>query len=151
MLSGHHADMNTDKTGTHLVTGNLDVVRAAYLAFERGDLTGVFAVLDPDVEVYQSSEVPWGGRYRGQVQVQEFFMKLAAAVDSNVDMERFLDAGDQVVQIGRTRGRARATGKTFDVLEVHVWTVRHGKVVRFEAYVDNPAMLTALMPTRSSI
>lgn len=97
--------MNTDKTGTHLVTGNVDVVRAAYLAFERGDL---------------------------------------AAVDSGVDLERFLDAGDQVVQIGRTRGQARATDKTFDVLEMHVWTVRHGRVVRFEAYVDNPAMLAAL-------
>jgi uncharacterized protein len=136
--------MNTDKTRTHLVTSNLDVVRGAYKAFERGDLPAVFATLAPDVEVYQSSEVPWGGLYRGHVQVQEFFIRLAAAVDSKVGVERFVEAGDQIVQIGRTRGQARATGKTFDVPEVHVWTMRHGKVARFEAYVDHPAMLAAL-------
>ena len=136
--------MNTDKTGTHIVTSNLDVVRGAYAAFERGDLTGVFETLAPDIEVYQSSEVPWGGIYRGHVQVQEFFMKLAATVDSKVGTERFLEAGDRIVQIGRTRGQARATGKRFEVLEVHVWTMRDGKVLRFEAYVDHPAMLAAL-------
>jgi ketosteroid isomerase-like protein len=136
--------MNTDKTGTHIVTSNLDVVRGAYAAFERGDLTGVFATLDPDIEVYQSSKVPWGGTYRGHVEAQEFFMKLAATVDSKVGTERFLEAGDQIVQIGHTRGQARATGKRFEVLEVHVWTMRDGKVLRFEAYVDHPAMLAAL-------
>jgi ketosteroid isomerase-like protein len=136
--------MNTDNTSTHLVTTNLDVVRGVYTAFERSDLAGVLAMLEAEVEVYQSGEVPWGGRYRGHAQVQEFFMKLAAAVESRVSTERFMEAGDQIVQIGRTRGQARATGRTFDVPEVHIWTVRHGKVVRFEAYVDHPVMLAAI-------
>lgn len=140
----HDPGMNTDTTKTHLPTTNLDIIRGGYAAFERGDMATVFAMLDSDVEFYQSNGVPWGGRYRGLAQVQEFFRKLTTAVESTVSTERFVEAGDQVVQIGRTRGQARATAKTFDVLEVHVWTLRHGKVVRFEAYVDQPAMLAAL-------
>lgn len=53
------------ETSTHLATTHLDVIRSAYAAFERGDLATVLAMLEPDVEVYQSSSVPWGGRYRG--------------------------------------------------------------------------------------
>ena len=53
-------------------------------------------------------------------------------------------AGDTVVQIGRTAGTVNATGASFDVQEVHLLTVRDGKVVRFEAHIDTPAMLEAL-------
>jgi ketosteroid isomerase-like protein len=48
------------------------------------------------------------------------------------------------VQTGRTRGTVVANGAAFDVPEVHVWERRAGKVVRFEAYIDTPAMLEAL-------
>jgi uncharacterized protein len=37
-----------------------------------------------------------------------------------------------------------ANGAPFDVAEAHVWELRNGKVVRFRAYIDTPAMLEAL-------
>ncbi len=49
-----------------------------------------------------------------------------------------------MVQIGRTRGRVRATGNEFDVPETHVWTVEDGRVTRFESYIDTPKMREAL-------
>ena len=45
---------------------------------------------------------------------------------------------------GKTAGTVNATGAAFDVDELHLLTVRDGKVVRFEAYIDTPAMLAAL-------
>jgi uncharacterized protein len=38
----------------------------------------------------------------------------------------------------------RATGASFDVPEVHVWELCDGKVVRYQSYIDTPAMLEAL-------
>jgi ketosteroid isomerase-like protein len=58
--------------------------------------------------------------------------------------EIFVDAGDHVVAIGRTRGTVNATGKAFDVPVAHVWTVRDGLVRRVEYYIDDPTMLAAL-------
>ena len=49
-----------------------------------------------------------------------------------------------VVQTGRTRGTVRANGASFDIPEVHVWELRDGKVVRYQVYIDTPAMLDAL-------
>ena len=38
----------------------------------------------------------------------------------------------------------RANGASFDIPEVHVWELRDGKVVRYQVYIDTPAMLDAL-------
>ncbi len=66
-------------------------------------------------------------------------------MESEVEPERLIDDEEgHVVQIGRTRGRVRATGKEFDVPETHVWTVEEGRVIRFESYIDTPKMREAL-------
>jgi ketosteroid isomerase-like protein len=38
----------------------------------------------------------------------------------------------------------RATGVEFDVPEVHIWTIRDGKVAAANFYIDTPLMLEAL-------
>ena len=123
---------------------NVILVRSAYEAFRRGDIQAIFSILDPQIEVYQSDQVPWGGRYRGHAEVGNFFSKLTQAIESKVDPDHFVDADDHVVAVGYTRGRVRATGHEFEVPAVHIWTIRGGKVIRFEAYIDNPKMRSAL-------
>jgi len=125
---------------------NVALVRNAYFALRRGDTRAIFGALDPSVEFSQSLEVPWGGRYKGPQEVGVFLYKLTSAIYSNVDPDQFVDAGDCVVAVGSTRGRALATGKEFEVPAVHVWRVKDGKIFRFEAYIDNPRMLAALRP-----
>lgn len=73
-----------------------------------------------------------------------FASKLLENLDSQVEMEELVEAGDRVVAIGHTRGRVRANQREFDVRAIHVWTLRDGKVIRFEAYIDTPKMLEAL-------
>jgi ketosteroid isomerase-like protein len=41
-------------------------------------------------------------------------------------------------------GTVNASGAAFSIDEVHVFTVADGVIVRFEAYIDTPAMLDAL-------
>jgi uncharacterized protein len=129
-----------------MALSNVDIIRAGYERFARGEMEAVWELLDPDVEFYQSSELPWGGRYKGHAQVRDFLAKLFGSIESKVSPEQFVEAGDQVVEIGHTRGRARSTGKELDVPEVHIWTFANGRVVRFEAYIDHPKMLAALKP-----
>ena len=123
---------------------NVKMLQSGYDAFRRGDLPAIFKLFDPDIEFYQSQAVPWGGRYKGLDQVKEFFHKLTTAIASQVELDHFVDAGDCVVAVGRTRGTVRATGKAFNVPVVHVWRLKDGKAIRFEAYIDHPSMLRAL-------
>jgi ketosteroid isomerase-like protein len=124
---------------------NIELVKSLYAAFFRRDVPFIISKLAPDFEVSQSTEVPWGGTYRGPEGLQQFFSKLTAHLNNaGLPFERFLDAGEDVVVIGRTQGTVKANGKAFDVPLVHVWRIRDGLAVRFSPYIDNPTMLAAL-------
>jgi uncharacterized protein len=125
--------------------GTVEVVRDIYDAFARGDVEAIFGLVHPDAEIYQSDQLPWGGEYRGHEGFGEFLTRLTSTVESKVETGLFIDDEDgHVVQVGRTRGTVRATGREFDVPETHVWTVEGGKAIRYEAYVDTAKMREAL-------
>lgn len=124
----------------------LDVVRANYLALARGDVPALLALSDPEIEIYQSDLVPWGGRRSGHDGLVAFLTAVREHLASEVEPDELFVAGDRVVQVGRTRGTARHTGKPFDAAEVHVWTVRDGLIAGFDAYVDTDELLGALRP-----
>jgi len=100
--------------------------------------------MSEEVEIMQSTELPWGGHYRGHEGVKNFLTKLTEHLDSQVQVERMIDAGDKVAVVGRTVGKARKTKLEFDLPIVHIWTMCEGQVVRFEPYIDNATMLAAL-------
>lgn len=124
----------------------LDVVRAVYRAYAARDLAAIQALYHPDCEIYQSDLLPWGGEHRGHAGLQQFFIRLTSTIDTEIVDEQLFEAGDRVVSIGRTRGKALATGRQFALPAVHVYTVREGTIRRYEAYVDTPAMLSACAP-----
>jgi hypothetical protein len=125
----------------------IDLVRRSYDAFERHDIDGVLADMHPDIEWHQAQGLPHGGLYRGVDEVKRnIFDPLHGAwwEEFSAPPDEFLDAGDQVVVIGRYRGTAKGTGKTLDVPFVHVWTVANGKAIRFRQYLDTAGWIEAL-------
>jgi ketosteroid isomerase-like protein len=122
------------------------LVREIYDAFARRDVAAAFARFADDIEILQSREVAWGGHHRGHDGARTFFAGLLAALDSTLELERLIDAGDHVVAIGRTRGVERTSGRRYDVPIAHVWTVRDGLAARAEFFIDNITMLAAIDP-----
>ena len=125
----------------------VDATRRSYEAFARGDMDGVVADMHPEIEWHQAQGLPHGGFYRGLDEVrravfdpldEEWWDEFDAVPDE------FLDAGSEVVVLGRYRGRAKGTGKRLDVPFVHVWTWRDGKAVRFRQFLDTAGWIEAL-------
>jgi uncharacterized protein len=126
---------------------NLEIVRRSYEAFERGDLDAVLADLDPGIEWHQAQGLPHGGLYRGRDEVRRnVFEPLDAEWWSEFSAlpDEILDAGDELVVLGRYRGTAKGTGKRLDVPFVHVWTLRDERATRFRQFLDTAGWIEAL-------
>lgn len=124
---------------------NTQLIQQLYAAFFRQDLPTILALTSPDIEIEQSSDLPWGGTYHGHAGLQQFFNALRQHLENRaLPIDHYLDAGDHVIAIGRTQGLVRATGKPFDVPLAHVWQLRDGKAIRFRPFIDNPAMKKCL-------
>jgi ketosteroid isomerase-like protein len=121
-----------------------EVVEAVYRAFETRDVESLFNLFAEDVVIYQSEELPWGGTHQGHDGAAKFFGTLMSHISSQVEVDRFIVAGDTVVEIGRTNGEALGSGNGFSIDEAHVFKVEGGKVKRMDSYIDNEAMLKAL-------
>ena len=127
---------------------NVDLVRQAYLAWNRGDLETAFEFLDPEVEVSVPPELPEAGTYRGRAEIRRFVERevLQALEEARAEPEQFFDAGDQVAVFVRYFGRGKASGIEVRgaVVDAHVWTLRDGKVQKLQMYQGTEKALEAV-------
>jgi ketosteroid isomerase-like protein len=82
---------------------DVEKVEEIYGAWGKRDLTSILLRMAQDVEVVPSPELPWGGEYSGHDGMRQFFAVWAEHLDSRLLLERLIDAGDQVVAVGRQR------------------------------------------------
>ncbi len=123
---------------------NIEIIQQIYEAFAHQNLAGLLSLVDSDCVVTQDASLPWGGRYVGHAGVTDFALAMMGAIDSSVAVESLFEADGQVIQCGRTKGTVRANGNAFDIAEVHLWTLKQGKVVAAHFAIDTAAMLAVL-------
>lgn len=125
----------------------LEITQQAYQAFDRSDLDGVLADLDDDIEWQQAQGLPHGGTYLGITEVRK---NIFDPLDRDwwdeftATPHQFIDGGEEIVVLGRYRGIAKSSGRNLDVPFVHVWTIAHGRVVRFRQFLDTAGWNAAL-------
>ena len=123
---------------------DVEVVREIYEAMAARDVNRLVTLIDKTCVITQDPALPWGGEYVGHDGFTTFALELSGAIDSVVSTDAIYAADDEVIQYGRTQGSVRATGATFDIPEVHRWTIRGGKAVAAHFAIDTAAMLRAL-------
>jgi ketosteroid isomerase-like protein len=139
----------SQKVGTTQTSDNSDVsvtvVRGFYDTLLRGKLEAILDLLDPQVEWRSPESLPWGGVFHGHEGFREFFVKLfGQPVEWRREEREYLRAGDRVVVLLRLFGRRKGRETEFEVPEVHIWTLRNGKILGLEAYFDTAMFLGAL-------
>lgn len=127
---------------------NVDVVRSAYDAFAAGDVPAVLAVMDPRIEWNEAENFPYadGNPYVGPSAVAEgIFARIGEEWEYwSLAIDDLLDAGENVVALGRYQAKHAETGSELDAQFAHVWWLRNGKVTRFQQYVDTAQVLGAI-------
>jgi ketosteroid isomerase-like protein len=129
---------------------NTKVVQDAYAAFNRGDIPTLLSFIADDITwigVYGAkSHVPMSGERRGKPAVAEFFKQVDANVKfSQFEPKDFIATGDLVVTLGHYTATTPQQ-KQFDSDFAMVFTLRDGKVTRFQEFCDSAALNEAYEP-----
>ena len=123
---------------------DLEVVKQIYAAMAERDILALVELVDPQCVITQDPRLPWGGRFVGHDGLAAFAAALTGAIASAVTTDALFEADGDVIQYGRTRGTTVATGRAFDIPEVHRWTVRDGRAVAAHFSIDTTGMLYVL-------
>lgn len=126
-----------------------DIVSAVYDAFGRGDIPAVVELLDPQVHWHEAEGSPYHPGPNGWVGpdaiVANLFEKMGADwSEFAVHPRAFHDSGEVVVVEVRYAAAHAETGKLLDAQSCHVWTVRDGRVTRFQQYMDTAQMQSVM-------
>jgi ketosteroid isomerase-like protein len=128
------------------VKRNVDLVREGMNAWSRGELDATLALIDE--EIVWRPVTAWPGiqpEYRGHAGVRRFweaFRDPWETITMEADEIRELDE-HRVLTRSHFRARGRASGVTTEAVLHTVWTLRRGKLVRFESFTDERAALDA--------
>jgi uncharacterized protein len=123
---------------------DVELVRASYEAFARGDFEASINAYAEDTEYDDSRVRPDGGTRRGREALGNRALTwLATFAEYSFELEDVLDAGEQVVVVSRDRGR----GKTSGVEVEHRWgwvvSVDAGRIARTVLYPSPEEALEA--------
>jgi uncharacterized protein len=149
---------------------NVEIVRGLYEAWNRGDLeapfreagygidsgrtppaselekfSDVLALVDSEVEV----EIPPGGLLGGPYRGHEGLLKLLVEFWGQFDERRSelkecIPAGpDRVITTVLNHARGKESGVEVEMWHHHVWSLRDGKVVRWQMFLSRKEALEA--------
>jgi ketosteroid isomerase-like protein len=127
---------------------NLRVVEQISAAWLRSDAS-VFDGMDRDIELHPDPEAFWVGVdriYRGHEGVREYMRTLYETFDDyRPEIEGLIDVDDKVVTLAVESGRGKKSGVQVESTRTaHVWTLRDGRAIRLDLYLDRSTALAEL-------
>jgi len=124
---------------------NVEIIRRAYEAWNRGDFDGTIAYIDPDVDWGFEGASRFPGTeasYHGHEGVREFWrLFIEPWEEFRIEIERTYDAGEAVVLFVTFHGKIG--GMELREPFAHVVWVRNQMCVRLRSFDDRKAALEA--------
>jgi uncharacterized protein len=120
-----------------MTEANVDALKRGYAALNRGDLSVVRELLDPEIEWHEPAPSPDAGTHRGRDSFERFLRGwLESFEEFQVEPEQIIERGDRLIAVVHQSGKGRSSGLRVDARLAHVWTVESGKAVRWEAVAE---------------
>ena len=125
---------------------NVEIVRRAWEAWEKGDWEPLYAFYHPDV-VWDASALrgPIRGVYHGHDGVRQYFKEWLQSFDAHeARAEKIVDAGDDVIVSLRLRGTGKTSGVEVEMARTNVYRIRDGLAIRVELFETDAEALEAV-------
>ena len=118
-----------------MATENVEIGRAMFAAFQRGDEQELLLFAHPDVEIlpaWDSVSIEPGHGYDGFLEFWREWPSFWHAC--SLEAKEFVEAGDKVVVVLHERARSRPGFAEVEDEFAHVWTICDGKARAVRVY-----------------
>jgi ketosteroid isomerase-like protein len=122
---------------------NVELVRAVHEGWGRGDFKIVPELFSSDFSWEQPAEAVEPGSRHGDEIGNSLRHLFEVYDDYRIDAEEFIDRGDEVVVMARSKAIAKASGIELDQSFAFVWTVREGLLIRLRVFTERAKALEA--------
>jgi ketosteroid isomerase-like protein len=125
---------------------NIELIRKFYDAFKNKESEKYPLFCDENIEWITMDGMPNGGIYVGLKAIFDdyFPCMLKNFSEFHVFTEKFLDAVDHVIVIGRYQGISKK-GRNFDVPFLHVYQIKDNKITQFRQFTDTKKIQDSLV------
>ena len=124
---------------------NVELVRAAYEAWNRGDLAAALRHAHPDVEFVQDSRIPGAVNLVGRSAVRTWLDSFQETWEwFRIAPERIDAAGDRILIVARISAKGRMSEAEVEQRVGHVLTIHDGQIVRWNSYAESADALEAV-------
>ena len=118
-------------------------LRAAYAAFNRGDIASAVESLDAQIEWIEPTEFPGGGTYYGRAGAKQYLAQSRAAWAEVIsEPEQFIPANNRIVVFVHARVRPKNSNEWQEVRLADVYTFRNGRAIQMRAFADRQEALS---------
>ena len=125
-----------------------DTLDRYYAALKAGDRVALRGVVSDDIEVhYPAPEglLPWAGDWPGFEGFEAFIATVGDhLVIDTVEPLAIHVAGDTVITVLKGEWTVKATARKVRTETVNIFTLRDGKIVRYQVFSDTAALGTGL-------
>src|SRR5919198_3946363 len=123
---------------------NVEIVQRFYDAWSRDEFPGPRELMDPEIEYVNPAGAIEPGTRRGIAAFIEAVEKLLESWEYwRAEPEELTALGEHVVAVVRYRTRGRGSGVDVEGRESALWTLRDGKVVRYQWFHEPAEALEA--------
>lgn len=130
-------------------TENEHIVHQMFENYLKGDVAGVFALLDPEilwVEPGETGDIPFSGVYSGFAGIETMFAREAKVLKvTSFKPKSFFSNDDMVVVLGEDSANVIPTGKSYTTQWSMAFTLANGKITRVMVYMDTHAIAKAFV------
>jgi ketosteroid isomerase-like protein len=125
---------------------NLEIVREAFDAWERGDIDAILERCDEDIVITQAAELPGvEPQQHGHSGVLEAFAIWPEQWDDfRISIVRSFETGDQVVVTTDQSGRSKHSGIEVTTQFTFLFKLRAGKITEWRIFMREPEALEAV-------
>lgn len=127
---------------------NTDIIDGLYKAFSVGDVPSVLGAMDANIVWMEAEGNPYAdknpyigpdavlnGVFSRVINDHEYF--------TLEDIELHEMSNNKVLATLRYNAKNKATGKEYNAQVAHLWTLKDGKIIAFQQYVDTRKLVDA--------